>query len=474
MRLLVAIADHGTAARHHLDRLLAEYRSMPYDVDLVVLSDVPKELGDDVEVLVGAPAEDPWSLPFAHRPLFIERADEYDLFVYTENDTLITARNIEAYLEITDTLRPDEILGFLRSEADADGELHYPMIHGGFRWLPETFRRRGDLTFAAMTNEHAASYLLTRAQLRRCIASGGYEIDPHEGRHDMLCAAATDPYTRCGLTRVLCLSRLEDFTLPHLSNRYAGVRGVTQRTLDDLVAAVEAVGDDGAWQGPLFDPENGLPTGAWWKDLYEQPRTELLDIVPAGADVLAVGSGWGATEEALADRGHDVTSLPIDPVLGLLVAARGVDVVRAGFDEAARRLAHRRFDCVVLADLLHLVDDPRAVIERFRPLIAPGGSLVISVPNVWWPTQLRRLRRRGPRTQGFARSGVHATHRRTVSRWLSSSPLEVVETRSLPGRGPHLGPLEAMTGAVLSAGFVVRAELRTVAAPAADASLSAS
>ncbi len=84
MWALVAIANHGTKNRQHLDRLLEEYRTMSYKCDIVVLSDIPKDdLGADVEVRVGRPLSHPWSLGYAHRPVFDERRDDYDLYIYT-------------------------------------------------------------------------------------------------------------------------------------------------------------------------------------------------------------------------------------------------------------------------------------------------------------------------------------------------------------------------------------------------------
>ena len=70
MKVLVVIANHGTKNAEHLNRLLREYRSMSLKVDIVVLSNIPKDLGSDIEVIVGAPTKDPWSLPFGHKRIF--------------------------------------------------------------------------------------------------------------------------------------------------------------------------------------------------------------------------------------------------------------------------------------------------------------------------------------------------------------------------------------------------------------------
>jgi hypothetical protein len=84
------IPNHGTKNDGYLARVLAEFRSMPYQTDFVLLSNLQKSHGNDVEVLTGTPTKNPHSLPFGHRKVFGERRDAYDLFVYTEDDILIT------------------------------------------------------------------------------------------------------------------------------------------------------------------------------------------------------------------------------------------------------------------------------------------------------------------------------------------------------------------------------------------------
>ena len=55
LRVLVAVASYGTSNDHYLLRLIEEYRSMPFDIDIVVLSNLNKQPAPDVEVLVGLP-----------------------------------------------------------------------------------------------------------------------------------------------------------------------------------------------------------------------------------------------------------------------------------------------------------------------------------------------------------------------------------------------------------------------------------
>ena len=59
LRVLVAVASYGTSNDHYLSRLIEEYRAMSFDVDIVILSNLPKQIAPDIEVLVGLPTRKP-------------------------------------------------------------------------------------------------------------------------------------------------------------------------------------------------------------------------------------------------------------------------------------------------------------------------------------------------------------------------------------------------------------------------------
>ena len=78
-------------------------------MDIVVLSNIKKDVGQETELLVGMPNKDPWSLPFAHKQVFADRLNNYDLFLYSEDDVLVTEKNIRAFLRAVDVLPENEI-----------------------------------------------------------------------------------------------------------------------------------------------------------------------------------------------------------------------------------------------------------------------------------------------------------------------------------------------------------------------------
>ncbi len=433
MRILAAIANYGTKNRAYLEQLLAEYRSMAYPVDLVVLSERPKDLGPDVQVRVGLPDKDPWSLPFGHRQLFADRLDDYDLFLYSEDDVLIRQRNIEAYLEMTSLLPDDYIVGFLRYEEGIDGRWCCPDVHAFCHWVPGSVRQFGSNVFARLTNEHSACYLLTRAQLRRAIASGGFLVPPHQGFYDLLCTAATDPYTQCGFTRVLCLTRIEDFMVHHLPDAYVGQLGLTfdevRTQIDTLFRCLKGE----LTCEELLPPESPPNAYSWSKSYSEPRRDDVLDAVPPDAkQVLSIGCGTGTTEAALVGRGCRVVGVPLDAIVGETARARGIEVTPPNFQQAFDLLSGAQFDCILFIDVLQYTEAPPALLARSGSLLADQGILVVAAPNLDYLGY--RMKRTPGRYAWRAQDTVPTPHMqratpRLMTEWLHRSGLRLERLR---------------------------------------------
>ena len=251
---------------------------MPFHTDVVVLSEAPKDLDEGVEVIVGLPSRNPWTLPFAHKAVFAQRVEQYDLFVYSEDDIGAGESHLRAFLEATDQLQPDEIAGFLRYEIDESGAWYLTEPWGHFHWIPESVRRRGHHLFAEFTNEHAGYYVLTQSQLKRAIKSGGFLRGPCRGRYDWPETAATDPYTSCGFKKVVCISALENFLVHHMPNPYVRQLDVSLASFGEQIQALTAIHHGTHPARTLCNVESRQMPFRWQKSYYEKPSEDVLRL----------------------------------------------------------------------------------------------------------------------------------------------------------------------------------------------------
>lgn len=433
MKTLVVIANYGMGNDRYLARVLDEFRGMrpEMDVDLVVTSNIPKSLGADVEVVVGLPTKNPRSLPFAHKQIFADRRSMYDLFIYVEDDILITRRNIEAFLQANAILPEKEYAGFIRTERDPAGRIYFPDVHKQYHWDAGSVCQRGGRTFAFFTNEHSGCYVLTRDQLDGAIASGGFLVPFHEGRYEPLESAATDPFTQCGIRKLICISHLDDFIVPHLSNKYAGKDCLAAEEFQMQIRALPAISRNGKPKATLFPVETRVYHTHWSKSFYEPRQEKLIDLIPDGTrTVLSVGCGWGETEKALIERGMKVKAVPIDSVVAVNAESRGVEMVYADAAQARRALGDERFDAILFSNVMHLVEKPSEFVGTFAELLSPGGTVVVSAPNVTTMRLLARRYRFGKTAipNGYETSGMHTTTAPRVRNWLRKAGLKPIRT----------------------------------------------
>ena len=435
MRILVAIANYGMKNVGYAKQLIREYRSMPFDVEIFVLSEAPKDYGNDVRVLTGLPSKDPWSLPFGHKKLFAENVDRYDLFIYAEDDTLIRKENILAFLRATDTIGDEFVPGFVRYELYPKAKKNYPDVRDNYHWVPGSVRTSGEYIFAKFSNDHSACYILTQAQLRKALASGGFLVLPHSGRYDLICAAGTDPYTQCGFRRIVCLSHLREFELHHLSNAYVNRVGLDEDSYKLQTEALLEILEQKRPREELFVTEKSLATPAWDKCYYELCRHDIVRFIPADAkEILSVGCGWGATEAHLREKGKSVMAIPLDSVIGKVAEEKGISVLPPDFGQAFDRLVESRFDVIVLSEVLQHIPHPVEILTKLGTLLSEHGVLVGSVPNLSLSRRLsgRLLGKSRKFTQisgRFNKTNLNLTSKSTIKRWLRASNLHPLEVR---------------------------------------------
>lgn len=118
--------------------------------------------------------------------------------------------------------------------------------------------------------------------------------------------------------------------------------------------------------------------------LEENSHAYIVRLVGPGKRVLDVGCATGYLGETLKRRGCEVVGVELDPDAAAKAATVLDDVVVADLEQAdlLAMFGPDSFDVVVFGDVLEHLRDPLPLLRSSVGLLRPGGSVVISVPNV--------------------------------------------------------------------------------------------
>jgi 2-polyprenyl-3-methyl-5-hydroxy-6-metoxy-1,4-benzoquinol methylase len=132
-----------------------------------------------------------------------------------------------------------------------------------------------------------------------------------------------------------------------------------------------------------FPPEPVFELGSY--EYFEDENLALLRHSPRGSRVLDVGCGFGLLGERLREQGNSVWGIDAADDVAERATERLDRFVLADLTDqtgVAEQIGDQRFDVVVFADVLEHLPDPIGTLRSYLPFLAPGGSLLVSVPNV--------------------------------------------------------------------------------------------
>ncbi len=157
-------------------------------------------------------------------------------------------------------------------------------------------------------------------------------------------------------------------------------------------------------------------------------HAKLLAAVGTGKRVLDVGCSSGYLARPLAERGNTIVGLELDPVAAR-AAEEFCELVLVGDVETMDLpLEPGFFDVVLGGDVIEHLRDPTATLARLRPLLRPGGRVVLSTPNVAnWAIRLSLLSGRWRYTDRgiLDRSHTHLFTRATLAETLERAGYRV-------------------------------------------------
>lgn len=151
-------------------------------------------------------------------------------------------------------------------------------------------------------------------------------------------------------------------------------------------------------QGGFVDEPHG-PTSIFHRLDYDR----MVELIPAGANVLDLGCGSGGLLARLRLGNHRrLVGVELDEKKVLTCISRGLDVVQADLNKGLGAFATQEFDCVILSQTLQAVFDVEGVLME---MLRVGRHCIVSIPNFGY----RPLRRmlvddgRAPKSGGVLR-----------------------------------------------------------------------
>ena len=116
----------------------------------------------------------------------------------------------------------------------------------------------------------------------------------------------------------------------------------------------------------------------------------IVSWVPDGGKVLDLGCGDGELLHRLeGEKGVQGLGVDIDPANIIAAVGKGICVVQQDMEDGLRNFEGSRFDAVIIAYSLQVLERPHAVLER---IVSIGNEAIVTFPNFGhWRSRLSLL-----------------------------------------------------------------------------------
>jgi hypothetical protein len=225
MDVLAVLVNYGDEQLSYLEQVVRELKNFKkYKVSIIVNSNIPLNIEgiDQVNVIK---LHDYEFLPITCRQVIWDHKDDFDLFLFGENDHLFKEHHLDKHLEYISILPKDRITGLIQYEENEIGR-YYPAYHAHYDWDYNSVEEYDGKKFAHFTNIHQATFILTKDQLFNIGEKHDFTQFFGPSSYSVKCKVNTDIYQFCDMKKMICISEFEDNIIHHLPNIYIeGERG---------------------------------------------------------------------------------------------------------------------------------------------------------------------------------------------------------------------------------------------------------
>ena len=218
-KILAVLVNYNEEQLQYLEQVVNELKSFKkYSVTIVVNSNIPLDIKgiDRVNVIE---LNNYQLLPLTCRQVIWDYKDEFDIFLFGENDHLFKEHHIDKHLEYTSFLPKNRITGLIQYEENETGK-YYPAYHAHYDWDYSSVEEYNGKKFAHFTNLHQATFILTKEQLHTIGAKFDFTQFFNSSHYSVKCKVNTDIYQFGDWKKVICISDFESNLIHHLPNIY--------------------------------------------------------------------------------------------------------------------------------------------------------------------------------------------------------------------------------------------------------------
>ncbi len=175
MKLLICIAFHYNYDRlKYLNEVVSTIKEYPHDTKIIIDTNRSFEI-PDVDVVVHDELWHPFQLTWEHRKHMLTNLDNYDYFLYLEDDMKLPYEGFIEFVKNFDLLWPNHVPSFIRIEKKEDEEFVAD------QWHPQNIDNShrvffDEKEFILLKQPYHAIWILPQKQLKENIKENFYQL----------------------------------------------------------------------------------------------------------------------------------------------------------------------------------------------------------------------------------------------------------------------------------------------------------
>ena len=224
MKILTTIACYSGNSNEYIEEVANQVKNIS---DVVIFSPERMNIdGVNIEIREKSLGK---NLVFEPRKYMLDRLDEYDYFLYNEDDVLIKEESLLYAIEVNEIISNEDIqnnVGFLRYELENDVPEFVDLnpgnsIHTGGNGVSDIIKyvtKIGDEYYFHPWNLHSGNFLLSKYQVKVLDHNGLFDVKPSNTYAGLLESGASgfNHY----LKKVTPTSNYKKLMTHHMSNKY--------------------------------------------------------------------------------------------------------------------------------------------------------------------------------------------------------------------------------------------------------------